>query len=162
MWGAFYIYSTPSGEDSAYGDQRTVADLRPPVVVSGAAPKVDGKQIYGGKCAACHQANGLGVAGVFPPLAESEWVVGDEKVLVNILLHGVNGEMLVKGVSYKGAMPGWNSMTDDELAAVMSYIRNEWGNKAGDILPAKVAEQREATKTRTEPYNGGAELKSSN
>ncbi len=162
MWGAFYIYSTPSGEDSAYGDQRTVADLRPPVVVAGAAAKVDGKQIYGGKCAACHQANGLGVAGVFPPLAESEWVVGDEKVLVNILLHGVNGEMSVKGTLYKGAMPAWNSMNDDELAAVMSYIRNDWGNKAGDILPATVAAQREATKTRTEPYNGDAELKSSN
>lgn len=162
MWGAFYIYSTPSGEDSAYGDQRTVADLRPPVVVTGAAAKVDGKQIYGGKCAACHQANGLGVAGVFPPLAESEWVVGDEKVLVNILLHGVNGEMSVKGTLYKGAMPAWNSMNDDELAAVMSYIRNDWGNKAGDILPATVAAQREATKTRTEPYNGDAELKSSN
>ena len=59
MWGAFYIYSTPSGENSAYGDQRTVADLRPAVVVAGGAPTIDGKQLYGAKCAACHQGSGF-------------------------------------------------------------------------------------------------------
>ena len=52
MWGAFYIYSTPSGENTAFGDQRTVASLRPPVAVAGAAAAIDGKQLYGGKCAA--------------------------------------------------------------------------------------------------------------
>lgn len=160
MWGAFYIYSTPSGEDSAYGDQRTTASLRPPEKSSGAAPKADGKQIYGSKCAACHQATGSGVPGVFPPLAGSEWVTGDDKVLTHILLHGVNGELEVKGATYKGAMPAWKSMSDDELAAVMSYIRNDWGNKAAEISPVTVAAQREATKARTEPYKGGAELKS--
>ncbi len=63
MWGAFYITATPSGEASAYGDQRTVADLRPAVVAPGAAAGIDGKQLFGAKCAACHQASGLGVAG---------------------------------------------------------------------------------------------------
>ena len=111
MWGAFYIVSTPSGEDSAFGDQRTVASLRPPVVLAGAAATVDGKQVYGAKCAACHQGSGLGVAGVFPPLAASEWVIGDEKILANILLHGVNGEMVVKGITYKGAMPALKART---------------------------------------------------
>lgn len=160
MWGAFYIYITPSGEDSAYGDQRTVSDLRPAVKAEGGAAKVDGKQVFGAKCAACHQATGLGVAGVFPPVAASEWVLGDEKVLTNILLHGVTGEMDVKGTSYKGAMPAWNSLSDEELAAVMSYIRSDWGNAAQEITPETVKAQREATKTRKEPYNGGAELKS--
>ena len=158
MWGAFYIYVTPSGEESAYGDQRTIASLRPPERVAGAAPKVDGKQVYTSKCAACHQASGAGVPGVFPPLAGSEWVTGDDKRLINILLHGVNGEMEVKGNVYKGAMPAWKSLSDDELAAVMSTIRSEWGNQAAPITPAAVAAQREATQARTEPYNGGAEL----
>lgn len=159
MWGAFYIYITPSGESSAYGDQRTVTALRPPVPVAGAAPAVDGKQVYGSKCAACHQATGQGVAGVFPPLAGAEWVMGDEAVLINILLHGVNGELVVKGVPYKGAMPAWKSMSDDELAAVMSYIRSDWGNQAPAITAASVKAQRQATQSRTEPYAGGAALK---
>jgi mono/diheme cytochrome c family protein len=158
MWGAFYIYTTPSGEDSAYGDQRTVADLRPPVTAVGAVSTVNGKQVYGAKCAACHQATGLGVAGVFPPLADSEWVLGDDKRLINILLHGVNGAMVVKGVEYKGAMPAWKSMSDEELAAVMTYIRTDWGNQAPAITALAVKAQREATASRTGPYNGGQEL----
>lgn len=160
MWGAFYIYSTPSGEESAFGDQRTVANLRPPVVLAGAAPAVDGKQLYGAKCAACHQGSGLGVAGVFPPVAASEWVIGDEKILTNILLHGVNGEMIVKGITYKGAMPAWKSLSDDELAAVLTYIRSDWGNAAPPIKAETIKIQRELTKARTEPYVGGSSIKS--
>ncbi len=160
MWGAFYIYSTPSGEDSAFGDQRTVASLRPAVAAAGGAPAVDGKQLYGAKCAACHQGTGLGVAGVFPPVAASEWVLGDEKILANILLHGVNGEMVVKGNTYKGAMPAWKSLSDDELAAVLTYIRSDWGNAATPIKAETIKSQRELTKARTEPYPGGAAIKS--
>ena len=159
MWGAFYIYSTPSGEDSSFGDQRTVASLRPPVVLAGAAPAIDGKQLFGGKCAACHQGSGLGVAGVFPPVAASEWVIGDEKILANILLHGVNGEMIVKGNTYKGAMPAWKSLSDDELAAVLTYIRSDWGNVAPPIKAETIKTQRELTKARTEPYAGGSSIK---
>lgn len=160
MWGAFYIYSTPSGEESSFGDQRTVTTLRPVVAVAGAAPAVDGKQLFGAKCAACHQGTGLGVAGVFPPVAGSEWVVGDEKILTNILLHGVNGEMVVKGNTYKGAMPAWNALSDDELAAVLTYIRSDWGNAAPAIKAETIKAQREATKARSEPYNGGTAIKS--
>ena len=160
MWGAFYIVSTPSGENSAYGDQRTVADLRPVVVAAGAAPAVDGKQLYSAKCVACHQGSGLGVAGVFPPVAASEWVLGDEKILTNILLHGVNGEMIVKGNKYNGAMPAWKSLSDDELAAVLTYIRSDWGNAAPPIKAETIKSQRELTKARTEPYNGGMSIKS--
>ncbi|MEO9063543.1 MAG: cytochrome c [Burkholderiaceae bacterium] len=160
MWGAFYIYISPSGSESAYGDQRTLATLRPPEATSGATAAVDGKQLFGSKCAACHQATGQGVPGVFPPLAGSEWVAGDEKILINILLHGVMGELQVKGGTYKGAMPAWKAMSDNELAAVMTYIRSEWGNQAAAIKPDSVKAQREATKTRTESFKGEEELKS--
>jgi mono/diheme cytochrome c family protein len=162
MWGAFYIYTTPSGEDSAYGDQRTVSTLRPPEAApagaTGGVAKVDGKLLYVAKCAACHQATGLGLAGVFPPLAGAEWVLGDEKILTNILLHGVNGALEVKGVQYTGVMPAWKSLSDDELAAVLTYIRSDWGNAAAAIKPDTIKTQREATKARTEPYNGGQAL----
>ena len=157
MWGAFYIYSTPSGEASSYGDQRTIASLRPPEQVAGG---VDGKQIFAAKCVACHQATGLGVAGVFPPLAGAEWVIGDEKVLVNIALHGIEGEIEVKGSKYTGAMPAFNALSDDELAAVLSYIRSDWGNKAAAVKTETVKSLREATKARTTPFKGGRELNS--
>ena len=159
MWGAFYIATTPSGEASGYGDQRTVSLLRPPVVTAGAAPAVDGKQIFGAKCAACHQASGMGVAGVFPPLAGAEWVVGDEKVLISILLHGLQGEIVVKGVTYKGAMPAFGTLADEEIAAVLTYVRSDWGNQASPIGAAAVKARREVTKDQAGPYNGGAALK---
>ena len=158
MWGAFYIVATPSGGDSAYGDQRTVATLRPPVVADGAAA-IDGKQIFGAKCAACHQANGLGVAGVFPPLAGAEWVLGNEKVLASILIQGVQGEIVVKGNTYKGVMPAFNTLSDAEIAAVLTYIRSDWGNAAPPVTDATVKAQREATKAQTTAWAGGAALK---
>lgn len=159
MWGAFYIAITPSGEDSAYGDQRTVALLRPPVATTGAEPAIDGKQLFGAKCVACHQASGLGVAGVFPPLAGAEWVLGEEKVLISILLHGVQGELEVKGNKYNGAMPAFGTLADAEIAAVLSYIRSDWGNQGPPITAAAVAAQRDATKDQTTAYAGGAALK---
>ena len=157
MWGAFYIASTPSGVATAYGDQRTVSTLRPAVINAGAAV-VDGKQIYGAKCVACHQASGMGVAGVFPPLSGAEWVLGDEKVLASILLHGVNGELVVKGTTYNGAMPAFGTLPDEEIAAVLTHIRSEWGNKAAPITAATIAAQREATKAQSGAYAGGAAL----
>jgi mono/diheme cytochrome c family protein len=159
MWGAFYIATTPSGEASAYGDQRTVELLRPAVATAGAAPAVDGKQVYGAKCAACHQASGLGVAGVFPPLAGAEWVLGNEKVLISLLLHGVQGEIVVKGNTYNGVMPAFGTLADEEIAAVLTYIRSDWGNQASPIDAAAVKAQREATKDQAGPYAGGAALK---
>jgi mono/diheme cytochrome c family protein len=159
MWGAFYIVSTPSGGWSGYGDQRTVSTLRPAVAVAGAAPAVDAKALFGAKCAACHQASGLGVAGVFPPLAASEWVLGSDTVLASILLHGINGEIQVKGVTYKGVMPAFGNLPDVEIAAVLSYIRGEWGNTGAPLSVATVKAQREATESQTTPWAGGEALK---
>jgi mono/diheme cytochrome c family protein len=156
-WGAFYIYSTPGGGASTWGDQRTEAALRgKPKPPPGA--KVDGAPIYVAKCAACHQASGLGVPGVFPPLAASEWVLGSPTRLTQILLHGVSGELVVKGNTYKGVMPAFNTLSDVELAAVLTHLRSQWGNQAPVITAEFVAQQREATKDRSTPWAGGAEL----
>jgi mono/diheme cytochrome c family protein len=161
MWGAFYITISPTGVESSYGDRRTLSTLGAPnASTSASAKQVDGKQIYVGNCAACHQASGLGLAGVFPPLVSSEWVVESPVILTNILLHGIQGRMTVKGVSYQGVMPAWNSLSDDEIAAVMSYIRSDWGNKAAPITSDDVKKQRELTKARTGPYKNEEEIKS--
>ena len=120
---------------------------------------VDGGQIYAGNCAACHQGSGAGLPGMFPPLANSEWVLGDPEVLVQILLHGVTGEMEVAGVTYNGMMPGFGGQFDDaQVAAVASYIRNSWGNGAEAVTAEQVAAARAATADRQGPWQGQAEL----
>ena len=118
----------------------------------------DGKQVYATSCAACHQATGEGVAGVFPPLAGSEWVTGDEAKLARIILHGVTGPIEVAGETFNGMMPPWGpTMKDADIAAVLTYVRSAWGNKAAPVTAAKVAAIRAATSSRTTPWTA-AEL----
>ena len=118
----------------------------------------DGKQVYATTCAACHQATGEGVAGVFPPLAGSEWVTGDEGKLALIILHGVTGPIEVAGETFNGMMPPWGgTMKDADIAAVITYVRSAWGNKAAPVTAAKVASLRAAHSSRTTPWTA-AEL----
>lgn len=159
MWGAYYIVETPSGGDSLLGDQRSLEALMPKAEDPSGAGKVDAAGLFGAKCAACHQASGAGVPGVFPPLVNSEWVIGDAKVLTRILLHGISGELSVLGTVYKGAMPSFKSLSDAELAALMSHLRSQWGHSAGPVQPEQVKAEREATAERSAPYEGEAGLK---
>ena len=153
-FGVLYILMSDPFGNSALGDRRTLADL------AGPAPgaTADGKQLFTAHCVACHQATGKGLPGVFPPLDGSEWVHGDERVLANILLHGVSGELTVLGATFKGAMPSFQQLSDAELAAVGSYIRAEWSNKATPLKAELFATERKAA-VRTTPFNGDADLK---
>ena len=118
----------------------------------------DGKQVFSTTCAACHQATGEGVAGVYPPLAGSEWVTGDEAKVVRILLHGVTGPIEVAGETFNGMMPPWGAtLKDADIAAVLTYVRSQWGNKGAPVSAAKVASIRAATASRTTPWTA-AEL----
>ncbi|SFB69756.1 Cytochrome C oxidase, cbb3-type, subunit III [Polaromonas sp. OV174] len=153
---AYILLSEPFGQ-ADLGDRRTVADLRAPAA-GAAGAGADGKQVFTANCVACHQATGKGLPGVFPPLDGSEWVMGEERTLANILLHGVSGELSVMGNSYKGAMPSFQQLSDAELAAVASYVRAEWSNKAGALKAELFATERKAG-TRSTPFNGEAELK---
>ena len=150
---AYILLSEPFGQ-SGLGDRRTLRDLSGPP----AGAVADGKQVFSANCVACHQASGKGLPGVFPPLDGSEWVTGDQRILVNILLHGVTGEMTVAGNSYKGAMPSFKQLGDAELAAVASYVRSEWSNKAEAVKPELFEAERKSA-ARTAPFNGGAELR---
>jgi len=155
IFGAGYIlFSDPFGA-SALGDQRTLADLRP----SAGAPtgQADGKQLFNAQCVACHQASGQGLPGVFPPLDGSEWVSRDERILANILLYGINGELTVAGATYKGAMPAFGHLSDAELAALATYIRTSWSNKAAPLTAALFTEER-AAHPRNAPFTSAAEL----
>jgi mono/diheme cytochrome c family protein len=118
----------------------------------------DGKQVFSTTCAACHQATGEGVAGVYPPLAGSEWVNGEEAKAVRILLHGVTGPIEVAGETFNSMMPPWGAtLKDADIAAVLTYVRSTWGNKGTPITAATVAKIRAATASRTTPWTA-AEL----
>jgi mono/diheme cytochrome c family protein len=116
-----------------------------------AGPAVDGGTVYAATCAACHQANGAGTPGLFPPLAGSEYVTGDSWRLIRIALHGLTGPITVAGVEYSGAMPPWKQLSDAELAAVLTYVRQSWNNGAGPVSAAEVEAERGATASRTTP-----------
>lgn len=153
---AYLLLSSPPG-DPLLGDQRTVADLSGPAPAAPGAV-ADGKSLFTAHCVACHQATGKGLPGVFPPLDGSEWVHGDERVLANILLHGVQGDIEVAGTNYNGAMPAFTQLSDPELAALASYIRSSWSNQSPQVK-TQVFERERQTSTRTTPFEGGAALK---
>lgn len=109
------------------------------------------------QCAPCHGANGEGAGASVPPLAGSEWVTGDPRTPIRILLHGLEGPMTVRGVAYDGAKLPYGTgepMTDAELAALVSYVRGSWGNAAAPVTAADVARERAAG--RGEPWTAAA------
>lgn len=156
LFGVVYIFISEPFGNVGLGDRRTVADLSGPVPAAAGAA-VDGKAVFAAQCAACHQATGKGLPGVFPPLDGSEWVQGDARTVANILLHGINGKISVAGADYNGAMPSFQQLSDAELAAVASHVRSTWSNKA-PALSATLFEQERKASTRTTPFEGGAAL----
>lgn len=111
-----------------------------------------GERLFTANCATCHQATGQGAPGVYPPLVESKWVTGSQERLIAILLHGLVGPIEVRGNTYNGNMPAFGAhpsfRTDDDLAAVMSYVRQSWGNQGDLIVGDKVTEVRDQLGSR--------------
>ncbi|MCS5490072.1 DUF7133 domain-containing protein [Algoriphagus limi] len=118
----------------------------------------EGRQKYLASCAGCHGGNGAGVNRMGPPLNGSEWVIGDERRLALILLHGIEGPISVKGKLYDApeilpVMPSHSTMDDRSIAAILTYIRNEWGNHAGPIPPRLVGGTRHTSQGRVYPWS---------
>lgn len=142
-WGFFYVKT--DARDLGVGGDRRSEQAPPP---AGA----DGEAIYQTRCASCHQATGAGVAGTFPPLASSPWVKGDGETTARIVLFGVQGPMRVGAATYQGQMPRFaDTLKDDELAAVVSYVRASWGNAGSPVDAATVAKLRAAS--RASPWS---------
>jgi mono/diheme cytochrome c family protein len=93
----------------------------------------EGKTVFTTYCMACHQKDGSGVPRMFPPLQKSEWVNGDKKRLINILLHGLEGDITVNDETYSQTMPKQDYLTDKQIASVLSYIRQNFGNQADSV-----------------------------
>ncbi|MGY3090267.1 mono/diheme cytochrome c family protein [Hymenobacter sp. UYAg731] len=114
---------------------------------SPAAPAgvLKGKAIYTQYCLTCHQADGLGVDGMNPPLAKTDYVLGDKTRLTKVLLNGLKGEE-INGEDYHGVMPSQAYLTDQQMADVLTYVRNSFGNKASAVTVAEVKAVRAANK----------------
>jgi len=157
-WGGWYIAQYSGGWRS---DVYSEAPGEWAIITRGGAPAKDeepidlatlGRRLYT-QCAACHQADGKGVADQYPPLVDSEWVLGPPETLVRILLQGLEGPITVRGETYNDVMPGWATRLDDrEIAAVLTHIRSEWGNDASAVDPDVVAEVRETHAGRTRAW----------
>ncbi|MBW3630298.1 MAG: cytochrome c [Gemmatimonadetes bacterium] len=106
-----------------------------------------GQQQYTVTCAACHQASGEGIPGLARTLVGSRWVLGNPAQLIRIGLHGKEGEMLMPPVG--------GALSDEQLAAVLTYIRRSWGNVASPVSPTEVREVRGATFGRSRPWTEG-------
>jgi mono/diheme cytochrome c family protein len=141
----------------AHLNGRKVVRKKPEEVVAksaGIKPEVlaAGKELYlrDGSCATCHQPNGKGLtASGFPPVAGSSWVTGSEERLIKLVLKGLYGPIEVNGKKYPGQVPMTpfeGMLKDDEIAAVLTYVRNSFGNKAPAVSAQKVKEVRAAVK----------------
>jgi mono/diheme cytochrome c family protein len=152
-----YIVDANVDTPSEWGDARTRPELT--AGSTAASGKVDGNALFASACAACHQATGAGLPGVFPPLASSEWVKGKPTTLAAIVLQGVSGPITVKGSNYSGSMPAFKGQfSDEQVAAVLSHVRSQWDNGAAAVDAATVAKVREKLKSRTDPFSSGGEL----
>lgn len=112
----------------------------------------EGKPLYQAICGACHQPTGLGQDGLAPPVLDSEWVLGSPDRLIRIVLHGVRGKLTVKGVSYNLEMPPLSILDDRQVAAILTYMRREWGHNASPISPATIQTIRQQTESRAEAW----------
>jgi mono/diheme cytochrome c family protein len=101
--------------------------------------------LYALYCAACHSPEGLGAPGLIPPLTKNDWVRTKSR-LIQVVLHGLSGRIEVNGLPYEQEMPSFKHLTDDELAALLSYVRASFGNNANAVTASEVAEERKGLK----------------
>lgn len=121
-----------------------------------AKPRDPGLEVYEQGCLPCHQPEGKGLPGVYPPLAGSEWVRGNPENLIRIVLHGLSGPIQVAGIAYGGPdavpMPSMAGLTDTQVADVLSFIRREYGAGSPPVTSDLVQRIRATTASRTEPW----------
>jgi len=105
-----------------------------------------GEIVYRQYCLSCHQLDGQGTKGMYPPLTDTEWVKGDKKTLIELILNGQSGEQIVKGEKYSEEMPEANYLTNKEIADVLTYVRSHFGNDYGPITAKEVGAIRAANR----------------
>lgn len=132
------VYHPEGGTIQSMPDEKVIKPAKPVTLVERIA---DGKSIYGKTCFACHQASGEGLPNAFPPLAKSDFLNADVNRAINIVLKGKTGEITVNNKKYNSVMTA-QTLTDEEVANVLTYIYSQWGNSKKEVTPAMVAAVR--------------------
>jgi mono/diheme cytochrome c family protein len=160
FWAGAYLFSFSGGF------RPDVFDFQPKFGAAGGAqaqadPKVVGKALFSANCITCHQANGEGVPGQYPPLAGSDVVLGDAaNHVVAIVLKGLQGPVVVAGKPFNNSMQAWEGQyTDQQVAAILTYERSDWGNNAPPITADFVKEVRAEFKDRKDQWTWPEVLK---
>jgi nitrite reductase (NO-forming) len=104
-----------------------------------------GAALFNGTCSVCHQSDGAGLAQVFPPLAQSDYLLADKHRAIAIVVNGKTGPITVSGQKYDSVMPPMSQLNDDEVANILTYVLNSWGNAGGRVTTAEVAAVRKST-----------------
>lgn len=123
--------STPSSEE---GDSKKELTLEKQME--------EGKKVYANVCIACHQSEGQGLKNTFPPLAKSDFLMKDKKRSIEIVLKGLSGEIVVNNEKYNSNMPPQSTLSDEEIANALTYVRNSFGNKGDAVSPQEVKSLR--------------------
>lgn len=163
FWGALYFDRNAGWfEASVHPPFRSLKQLEAfQPATGGDRMLVRGKQVYDQVCALCHGTDGAGKPGQAPTLIGTEWVVTENiGRLIRIPLQGLSGPIVVNGVEWNMAMPAMGAaLSDEDLAALLSYTRNAWGNEASKITTEDVRMVREATRGRMQPWSAAELLK---
>ncbi len=128
-----------SGQEQQERPDTELEPVQPKAATASAHP---GKKVYDSVCLACHMANGTGVPGMYPPLVKTEWVTGDKERLIRITLQGLSGEIEVNGITYNNIMPPNSHLSNQEIADVLTYIRQSFGNDADEVTVDEVQRVR--------------------
>lgn len=150
-WSGYYIAKYAGAFRSDVYNEHFVPGAAPAEKPPPADPMVLGRQTFN-VCMQCHQDTGKGIPGTYPPLVGSPVVLGDPATPVRILLHGLEGNISVEGAIYNGQMPSWDRFSDEQIAAVLTYVRSAWTNQAPAVDPALVKEIRQQTAGRAQPW----------
>ena len=106
-----------------------------------------GKTLFAGTCSVCHQESGAGLPGVFPPLAKSDYLATlDNDAVIKLVLNGLTGVVKVNGQEYNSVMPPMSQLNDDEIANILTYVKNSWDNGGGQVTAAEVTAVRSGTR----------------
>ena len=140
---ALALYSC-GGESTPVEDfAKPSAENKTEEVVEAASEYAAGEAVYAKTCVACHQADGKGVEGAFPPLAGSDYLMADKNRAIAQVIHGSEGEITVNGKVYTGIMPP-QAINDEEVRDVINYVLNSWGNDGGEVTLEEVQAQKSA------------------
>jgi mono/diheme cytochrome c family protein len=154
FWGMYY-FDQRSGwfKTEVYSPYISLADIQRYQPPTGGIDLARGKAVYENVCALCHNPDGAGKPNQAPPLAGSEWVNGAPSRLIRIPLAGLSGPVEVKGQPWNLAMPAMGAaLSDEDLAATLTYMRQSWGNKASDVTPEMVKAIRAQLGNRSQPF----------